>query len=138
MYLYDTEIVGNIKSLAKSLWLQYLDLEGTKIHGDLNAFQSMGRLYRLNLGNTRISGDLSAFEYYSYRNEGAVLEVLDLENTGVTGQLSDLVAYLNGQLKRLNLHGTAVTGNLVDITKFDHIQKAGGQRGQHVGRYGKG
>eukprot|EP00435_Cladocopium_sp_Y103_P027029 s109_g6.t1 len=126
--LYNTEIFGDLKGLAASMWLQYLSLGGTKIHGDLNAIKEMSRLMRLNLRNTRISGDLAAFD--NTGNPAAILEILDLTNTDVTGQLSDLPGYLTGyhsvshsNLKRLKLGGTKVTGNLAAITQLTRIQE---------------
>jgi hypothetical protein len=100
-------LTGNIEQFAGLDMLTHLDLQGTRVEGDLSALTGLPLAY-LNLVGTAVTGDLSELSQLP-------LTHLALGGTAVTGDLSEL-SHL--QWTYLSLGSTSVTGDISALSSM--------------------
>ncbi|XP_062111222.1 piriformospora indica-insensitive protein 2-like [Humulus lupulus] len=94
--------IGGLKLLT------LLDLRNNKFSGGLTeSFEELFSLQQMVLANNPIGGDLMSLEWKKLKQ----LEMLDLSNTGLTGEIPESVSELN-RLRFLDLSDNNLSGHL--------------------------
>ena len=111
------DVTGTLVPEWKDLTeLQYVDLSGTSLQGDIAVFRSMSKLEVLKLAITRVKGDVESLSEPHLQR--CALKMIDLSNTAVGGNIRVFQAFTD--LTVLYLHNTLVFG---DIRAFEATQK---------------
>lgn len=109
--LTSENLTGDIKAFESTPNLWRLNLQNTKVHGDIKALQGLG-LESLNLHGTNVFGDLKTLEgdgHWTGHPSVWKYKYLDLGLTNVTGDLSVLRDYAS--LEEVDLSHTQVQSN---------------------------
>ena len=121
LYLRHTRVTGRLADLSKTKeFLQFLDLTGTEVTGDLATLANFTWLNHLRLSNTAVSGELKSLAKLERLTE------LDLSNTAVSGELKSLEKLT--ELKQLDLANLKVVGDaavMAEWSKIEHIDISG-------------
>eukprot|EP00435_Cladocopium_sp_Y103_P034553 s629_g8.t4 len=113
--LSGTGITGNVATLRKATKLKDVFFCGTRVFGDLAVLQNHTNLRKLSFRGTEIHGDLSE----AFSSTIPELYSLDLSDTKVTGPLASLSQFL--ELHKLSLKNTQVTGNLKTLSNMTNF-----------------
>ena len=84
LYLYNTNVSGDISAFANNTALKTIYISNTNVSGDISAFANNTALTFVALSNTNVSGDISAFK--NLMN----LSTLEISNTNVSGDIGSL------------------------------------------------
>ena len=114
IYLFNTQVTGDIFVLGKLTGLTKADLSNTQVTGDISVLGKLTGLTGIYLSNTQVTGDISVL--------GKLTGLTDiyLSNTQVTGDIS-VLGKLTG-LTGIYLSNTQVTGDISVLGKLTGLR----------------
>lgn len=130
--LQGTKVTGDIRILAEMVTtgivtVSVLHLQDTLVWGDLQVFRGMQHASKVDLSRTAVVGELNVFE-----ESGEALNTLKLSGVaGLTGDVKCLKS--TSRLQVLDLSDTPVTGDISILKELTHIQEADLSRSQVFG-----
>ena len=105
--LQETKVSGDLATLARCKALQLLDLSETNVAGDVKVVENLVELHSLFLSDTKVDGNIEALHNLTE------LVYLYLSNTKVEGNLEALHELT--KLHRLCLENTNVSGDMASL-----------------------
>ncbi len=110
LHLGNSQVSGDIASLASLTSLDRLYLYGTQVSGDIASLASLTGLTDLRVNSTQVTGDVSSLASLTS------LDWLYLYSTQVTGDVSSLASLTS--LSRLLSGGTQVSGDIASLASL--------------------
>ena len=111
--LYDTGISGDIAGVSSLVNLDFLYLYITNVSGDISSLSSLPAIRYLRVDITNVTGDVSAFSGLT------TLLQLYAAQTSVSGNISSISSLVN--LTHLFLYNTSVTGDLSSVSALTNM-----------------
>lgn len=112
----DRTVYFDLEDIKYCTNLEYLEVSGTKVSGDISTVSKLVNLKHLLMANAQISGDISAV------SELNKLEWLTLNNTSVSGDVNSVAGLTN--LQTISFDGISFIGDISKIPVNVYILSA--------------